>query len=318
MKRLINHVIEAEKAGFTTTMTSDHFHPWQHTASYGNFTWIWIAAAAERTKKMKFITGVTSPIYRYHPAIIAQAFASLDILYPGRVGLGLGSGEAINEIPLGFEWPSAKIRLEKTTEAIQIIKDLWYKPKDNDNNGFANFYGIYFTIRNAKLYSLPSSKIPLFMAASGKKSASIAAKYCDGLITIEKLDKAKELLEFFNESAKAEEKDPFCLEKIVELKISYSEDYDKALKTAQFWKPTLLNNIFNNKIGNPKELEEISKQEVSDESLKQSILITTSLEDCITKIEEYLKIGFTRIYIHSTSPNEIEFINAFSKTILSQ
>ena len=91
MHDLLRFVVEAEKNGFRTTMTSDHFHPWWHDNAYGNFAWIWIAATAERTKRMQFVTGVTAPIFRYHPTIIAQAFASLDILYPGRIGLGLGT-----------------------------------------------------------------------------------------------------------------------------------------------------------------------------------------------------------------------------------
>ena len=96
MQDLIKFTIEAEKGGFTSTMTSDHFHPWWNDGGFGNFTWIWLAAAAERTKKMRFVTGVTSPVYRYNPAIIAQAFASFAILYPRRISLGLGSGEAMS------------------------------------------------------------------------------------------------------------------------------------------------------------------------------------------------------------------------------
>ena len=106
MHDLLKFVVEAEKCGFSATMTSDHFHPWWHDNAFGNFTWVWIAAAAARTNRMRFITGVTAPIYRYHPAVIAQAFASLDVLYPGRIGLGLGTGEAMNEVPLGFNWPN--------------------------------------------------------------------------------------------------------------------------------------------------------------------------------------------------------------------
>jgi coenzyme F420-dependent glucose-6-phosphate dehydrogenase len=135
MHDLLRFVVEAEKNGFTTTITSDHFHPWWHDNAYGNFAWIWIAAAAERTKRMLFVTGVTAPIHRYHPAIIAQAFASLDILYPGRIGLGLGTGESMNETPLGFDWPRPKARLKRVIEAAQIISKLWYTTTNNDNNG---------------------------------------------------------------------------------------------------------------------------------------------------------------------------------------
>src|SRR5215212_2469692 len=127
MEDLFEFVKEAEKAGFDQTLTSDHFHPWSHKNGYGNFTWVWLAAAAERTKNMKFITGVTAAVYRYNPAIIAQAFASLDVLYPGRIGLGVGTGEAMNEVSVGFDWPSSEIRLKRTIEAIQIIKKLWNK-----------------------------------------------------------------------------------------------------------------------------------------------------------------------------------------------
>jgi coenzyme F420-dependent glucose-6-phosphate dehydrogenase len=165
MHELLKFVVEAEKVRFTTAMTSDHFHPWWHDNAYGNFTWIWIAAAAEHTKRIRFVTGVTAPVYRYHPAIIAQAFASLDVLYPGRIGLGLGSGEAMNEVPLGFDWPRAKARLTRTREAIQIIRELW---EGRNDDGFVNFNGEYFLLRNAKLYTAPAKRIPIYMAAAGQ------------------------------------------------------------------------------------------------------------------------------------------------------
>ena len=162
-------------------MTSDHFHPWWHDNGYGNFTWVWLTAAAERTKNMRFVTGVTSPVYRYNPAIIAQAFASIDVLYPGRIGLGLGTGEAMNEVSVGFNWPSSEIRLKRTIEAIQIIKKLWNKKEqqnqekedeeensketnqkdfdllnksDMDEEGFVTFEGEYYKTKSAKsIYS---------------------------------------------------------------------------------------------------------------------------------------------------------------------
>src|ERR671920_2256819 len=156
MQDLLRFVIEAEKYGFDSCLTSDHFHPWWHDNGYGNFTWIWIAAAAGRTKKMQFITGVTAAVFRNNPAIIAQAFASLDVLYAGRIGLGVGTGEAMNEVPVGFDWPSASVRLARTAEAIQIIRKLWERPKkdkENQGSGFVNFEGRYFKVRRARLYT---------------------------------------------------------------------------------------------------------------------------------------------------------------------
>ena len=341
LQDLLKFVIEAEKCGFTTTMTSDHFHPWWHDNAFGNFTWVWIAAAAERTKKMQFVTGVTAPIYRYHPGIIAQAFASLDVLYPGRIGLGLGTGEALNEVSLGLEWPKPQFRLGRTREAIQIIRKLWRIEKDpreekgegaktimgrknintdrnesKDNNHFVNFNGEYFLIRNAKLYTPPVSYVPIYMAAVGSESTKVSAKYSDGLITFIKPKEAEKTLDLFNKTAKREGKNPSNMQKIAEYKISYSEDYDKAFESTMFWRATLIKNVFNSAISDPRKLEEKAKRQVSDEKLKESIDIVTSIEDCIKSIEEYFKAGFTRVYVHSTSPNEIEFVRTFSKKVL--
>ena len=325
MQDLLEFVAEAEKDGFNSCLTSDHFHPWWHDNGYGNFTWVWMAAAAERTKNMQFITGVTAAVYRYNPIIIAQAFASLDVLYPSRIGLGIGTGEAMNEVPAGFDWPLADIRLARTTEAIRIISRLWQQgrtttPKGEDNNedhnGFVEFDGEYFKVKNAKLYTPPTGKIPLYMAAVGEQAIKTAAKYTDGLITLAKPDRSNETFEMFDKAAVKEGKDPNSMEKIAKPKISYSEDYDKALKSTEFWRASLLEDVFNLNISDPRELEQKAKEEVSDEKLRQSTLIITSIEDCIKPLEEYFKAGYTRLYPHSTSPDEIKFIQDFSKKVL--
>jgi coenzyme F420-dependent glucose-6-phosphate dehydrogenase len=349
MQDLLRFVIEAEKNCFTTTMTSDHFHPWWHDSAYGNFTWIWIAAAAERTKQMQFVTGVTAPIFRYHPAIIAQAFASLDILYPGRVGLGLGTGESMNETPLGFDWPRPKARIKRVIEAVHIIRKLWQQETNNgdntDNNtgdnskrtsnyddnkdtehddGFVYFNGEYFLIRNAKLYSPPTRYIPIFIAAAGPESTKAAAKYSDGLITFLKAKESQRILDIFDKTVTKHSKqdntnngnNTSSKEKIAEYKVSYSQNYEEAFNSSKFWRATLLKNAFNTSINDPRKLEQKAKQQVPDQKIKENIEIVTSIEDCIKSIEEYFKVGFTKVYVHSTSPNEIEFIREFGKKVM--
>lgn len=339
MQQLIDFVKEAEKGGFESTLTSDHFHPWSHTNGHGNFTWVWLSAVAERTKKMKFTTGVTAAVYRYNPGLIAQAFASLDVLYPGRIGLGVGSGEAMNEVTLGFDWPPAEIRVDRTVESIQIIKKLWNKSatgyndfedsrinnKENNNircsidgDGFVTFFGKYFKIQNAKLYTPPLTNVPLFMAASGTNAIKAAAEYTDGLITTSKPGEGlKETFEIFDNAARNANKDINSLEKIAKPKVSYSEDYDEAFKATEFWRTTQIDDAFDTKINDPRVLEQKAKREVSDDELKKSTIIVTSIEDLITPIEKYLNAGFTKIYIHSTSPDEIKFIRLFSKKVLT-
>ncbi|TLX87637.1 MAG: LLM class flavin-dependent oxidoreductase [Thaumarchaeota archaeon] len=338
MQELIDFVKEAEKGGFKSTLTSDHFHPWSHTNGHGNFTWVWISAIAERTKKMKFLTGVTAGVYRYNPGIIAQAFASLDVLYPGRIGLGVGSGEAMNEVPLGFDWPSAEIRVERTIEAIKIINKLWLKDekrsKDSaksssndtkanesydstiDEDGFVTFTGRHFKIEGAKLYTPPSTNIPLYMAGSGQHAIKAAAIYADGLITTSKPDESNEIFDIFDDAAREADKSPDSLQKIAKPKVSYSEDYDKAFKSCEFWRTTQIDDAFNINISDPRILEEKAQKEVSDDEQKKSTIIVTSIEDLISPIEDYFQAGFTQVYIHSTSPDEKEFVKLFTKKVL--
>lgn len=341
MQDLLRFVVEAEKNGFTTTMTSDHFHPWWHDNAYGNFAWVWIAAAAQKTRRMQFVTGVTAPIFRYHPAIIAQAFASLDILYPGRIGLGLGTGESMNETPLGFDWPRPKSRLKRVIEAAQIIRKLWQQKTNNDDNNdyddddgedteddddsFVYFNGEYFLIRNAKLYSPPTSHIPIFIAAAGPESSKASAKYSDGLITFLKAKESQRILDIFDktirehskqESSKNGNNNTNSKQKIAEYKVSYSQNYEQAFNSSKFWRATLLKNAFNTNIHDPRKLEQKAKQQVPDQKIKENIEIITSIEDCIKSIEEYFKVGFTKVYVHSTSPSEVEFIREFGKKVL--
>jgi coenzyme F420-dependent glucose-6-phosphate dehydrogenase len=325
MHELLKFAIEAEKVGFNSCMTSDHFHPWWHDGGFGNFTWVWISAAAERTKEMKFSTGVTAAVFRYNPAIISQAFASLDVLYPGRIGLGIGSGEAMNEVSVGFSWTSADIRLDRTIEAIQIIKKLWgekaaEKPKDPngdiDDEGFVTFEGDYFKTKSAKLYTPPQTKIPLFLAAVGEKAVKAAAEFTDGLLTVSKPGNCEELFEIFDKHAIINNKDPSKMQKIGKPKISYNKDYDKAFESSKFWRASSLKDAFDLEINDPRRLEEKAKKEVPDEKLKESTIIITSIEDCIKPIEEYFNAGFTKIYVQSTSPDEMDFIQKFGLKVL--
>jgi coenzyme F420-dependent glucose-6-phosphate dehydrogenase len=249
----------------------------------------------------------------------------------------VGSGEAMNEVPLGFDWPSAEIRVERTTEAIQIIRILWNKIKSLnnserfsntdsiihnsyqtsiDNDGFVTFNGKYFKIKKAKLYTPPSTNIPLYMAGSGSKAIKVAAKYTDGLITTSKPEGAKEVFDTFDNAALEVNRNPVTLQKIAKPKVSYSEDYEKAFKACEFWRTTQIDDAFDTDISDPRILEQKAKQEVSDDELKKSTIIVTSIEDLISPIENYFRVGFTQLYIHSTSPDEIEFIRLFTKKVL--
>jgi coenzyme F420-dependent glucose-6-phosphate dehydrogenase len=269
-----------------------------------------MAAAAERTKRLVLGTGVTCPLFRYHPALVAQAFATMDEMSPGRIFLGLGTGEAIGEMPLGFKWPSLKERRERLEEAIQIIKALWTRE-------FVTFSGRYYQLRSANLYNRPQNPIPIYVAAFGPKMAEIAGKYADGFMTtlIQEQHLREVLIPAVERGARSEGRDPRNIEHTVEISVTYDEDYDKALEAIRFWAATLVPVTFKFPIYDPREMEQIGRL-VSDEALSKAFLIGTTPEEHIKKIEEAIHLGFTNIYLATTCPDENKFIQMYAKKVL--
>lgn len=173
---LLDHAVRAERAGFDVVTGADHFHPWVDDHAAASFVWTWFGAVAQATSRVELATSVTAPLYRYHPALVAQAAATVDRLSGGRFILGVGTGEAINEAPLGYAFPAYAERIARMREAITIMRGLLTGQKlDVD--------GDYYQARTAKLYSPPTGQVPIWMAAGGPKSAAFAGQHADGLIT---------------------------------------------------------------------------------------------------------------------------------------
>lgn len=309
-EELLERAVLAERVGFRTTASSDHFHPWFDRGGQSIFCWVWMASMLERTRAMEVGTAVTAVVHRYHPAIVAQAFATLGNLHPGRVFLGVGTGEAMNEVPLGMEWPGYEERAQRLEEAIQIIRLLW-------EGEFVTFEGKYFQVRKANLYTKPPKPIPLFMAASGPKSAAMVGRLTDGLITyITDGGQLKgELLPAMERGAREAGKDPKSLERIAEFSVSWDPDYDRAAEATRTWASTTIPSVLHRKIADPRELQRLG-DEIPREEVIRRWFVTTDVEDLNGKIEECQRLGFTRIYIHSTSPDERAFIREFGRKVL--
>ncbi len=175
-EELVDQAVAAEQAGFDMVLGSDHFHPWVDDTSSSGFVWSWLGAVAARTSRVQLGTAVTCPLFHYHPALVAQMAATVDRLSGGRLMLGVGTGEAINERPLGFDFPGYRERQARMQEALEIIHRLFRGEK-------LSFTGDYYTTETAKLYSPPQHQLPVLMAAGGPKSAEFAGRYADGLIT---------------------------------------------------------------------------------------------------------------------------------------
>ncbi|MBO0879657.1 MAG: F420-dependent hydroxymycolic acid dehydrogenase [Mycobacterium sp.] len=228
--QLVDQAQAAEQAGFRYLWASDHIQPFQENEGHSMFPWITLALVGERTNHIPFGTGVTVPIYRYHPTIVAQAFASLAVLYPGRVFLGLGTGEGLNEKAATAQFGPYRERHDRLVEAIQLIRQLWSGEQ-------VSFQGRYFQTNQLKIYDLPASPPPIFVAASGPKSAHLAGQYGDGLIVVEGLFKDQKLMTAFNQGAHDSGRDPATLGKRVEM-FAVVGDQNEITPAAEKWRFT--------------------------------------------------------------------------------
>ena len=302
---LLSNAAAAEKAGFESVFASDHFMPWFDTRAHGGFAWTWLAACAASTKKMKVGTGVTAPD-RYHPALIAQAFATLDDMFPGRVVLGLGAGEAMNSTPLGIDFPSPGQREQRLRETLEIVTGLW-------KGGFQDYSGFFYRLFNAKLYTPPKTKIPILVAAGGKRSADLAGTYGDGVIGF---SGGKDVMKTAVEAAEKLGKSGDRFGRLIEFKCSYDKDHQRALDSTRVWTSTMLKGILASDLADPRKLQERGDREVTDKDIESVWSVVTDVEDLIEPIELLIKEGFNMIQVHSASPNEPSFIQDFGRRVL--
>jgi coenzyme F420-dependent glucose-6-phosphate dehydrogenase len=301
---------DAEKAGFDAVWFSDHFHPWFDTNAAGGFAWVCIASAAERTQKVHFGTAITCPLFRYNPGIVAQAFATLGVMYPHRIFLSLGTGEAMNEIPVGYNWPGFPERLKRLEESIKIMKLLW-------SRNFVNFKGKYYTLRKANLYTKPREPVPIFVAGNGPKATELAGKYADGFLTgLMPEDRYKSVLfPALRKGAQEAGRDYDSIERAIELNVSYAEDYQQALDSIRCWAGTLFPAVFQYPISDPRVIESYANL-VGDKQLAQAVIIGTTPEEHIKAIEKYIKLGFTNIHVGSSSPDEAKTLAMYARYVV--
>jgi coenzyme F420-dependent glucose-6-phosphate dehydrogenase len=309
---VLEEVTFAENAGFEGIFFSDHFHPWSE-APATPFAWTLLASTAERTHTLKLGTAVTCPSLRYNPAVVAQAFATLGAIYEGRIFLGLGSGESLNEIPVGVSWPQrASERIDRMAEAAKVIRSLW----DGD---YVNFKGKYFTLRHAKLFTKPRKPVPIYVSAFGPKVAGVAGNCGDGLITVDPLiidyqgGGFDELIRSFEQGATDAGRDPIKMERICDYVISYDEDPEKAIHSCRAIAGAMIPALFKYGESDPREFSRTA-QMVDKDMIRQ--MVSTNADELISKIERVASRGFTWIEFSSHSPDNSKVIKLFQTKIL--
>jgi coenzyme F420-dependent glucose-6-phosphate dehydrogenase len=296
---LVRYAQRAEELGFTFGMISDHFHPWVDKQGHSPFVWAIIGGIAQATERLELITGVTCPTIRIHPAIIAQAAAAAAMM-PGRFILGLGSGENLNEHILGDKWPPALIRIEMMEEAVEVIRTLW-------KGGLQDHHGKYYTVENARIYTLPEELPPIFIAAAGEIAARTAGQIGDGLVTT---SPDKEVLETFRDAG-GEGKPGYA-----EFTVCWAETEEAAVELAHEWWPNAgMKGQLSQELALPSHFEQAA-QMVTKDDIAEAVVCGPDAQRHIEGIREYFDAGYDHVAVHQIGPDQEGFFKFYEREIL--
>jgi coenzyme F420-dependent glucose-6-phosphate dehydrogenase len=307
---LLGYAVEAERAGLEIVATSDHFQPWVHNGGHSPAALPWLGAAAARTSSATLGTSVLTPTLRYHPSIVAQAFATLGCLAPGRVFLGVGTGEAMNETPVtGGAFPGRKERRQRLAEAIELIRLLW-------NEERVDYEGRFYRTERATVYDKPDEPVPIYVAASGPLAAKLAGRVGDGFICTSGKDPAlyDELLGKVAEGASEAGRDPATIRHMIEIKVSYDRDRERAFTNTHFWAALGLEPEQKEGIEDPLEMERVARENL--DQAPRRFICSNDPEEVVEKIRVYTELGFDELLLHAPGDDQSRFFEQFGRDVL--
>jgi len=307
---LLDFSVKAEAAGLEIVALSDHFQPWRHHGGHSPAALPWLGAAGQRTTTARLGTSVLTPTLRYQPAVIAQAFATLGCQTPGRVFLGVGTGEAMNETPVtGGAFPGRKERRMRLAEAIRLIRRLWSEER-------VDFEGEYYTTQRATVYDRPDEPVPIYVAASGPLAAKLAGRVGDGFICTSGKDPAlyEELLANVMAGAEAAGRDAGAIRRMIEIKVSYDRDRELAFSNTHWWAALALTPEQKEGVEDPVEMERLA-----DENLDKAhtrFICSDDPDEVAEAIGTYVALGFDELVFHAPGPDQERFLEQFSADVL--
>lgn len=292
---LLRQAVEAEEAGFDAVCCSDHLTPWWADGdpapnNSGN-AWVWLGAVGNATREVSLGTAVTGVVHRYNPVVLAQQIATLEVMNPGRAFLGVGSSEAMNEIPAGMDWPSVGEQLARTEESLEIVGRLL----DGET---VDFDGEHFRAKRARLYTLPERRPPIYMSAFGEQAAAIAGRLADGLWTLADPQRAPAVIAAYRRSCEEAAREPG--EIILQGLFSWAETDGEAFESAREWKATLVDEHFTEPIHEPAEIQAAGR-EVSDTEFKAMSIISSDPAAHVRKIKAIGQLGATAVILMNVS-----------------
>ncbi len=312
-RQLVEYAVRAEEVGLDSAVVSDHFLPWRHEGGHAPFALSWLAAVGERTSRIQLGTSVLTPTFRYNPAVLAQEFATLGLLYPGRVMLGVGTGEALNEIAVsGREWPEFKERYARLREAIRLMRELWTADEP------VSFDGEYYTTVDATIYDRPEQPVPVYVAAGGPQMAKYAGRVGDGFICTS--GKGMELytdklLPAVAEGEEAAGREAGSVDRMIEIKISYDRDPDRALENCRFWAPLSLTAEQKHSVGSSQEMERLA-DELPIEQVAKRWIVASTPDEALAGIRPYVEAGLDHLVVHGPGHDQERFLTQFGEDVL--
>jgi G6PDH family F420-dependent oxidoreductase len=297
----VKYAVRAEELGFEFLSISDHFHPWVPEQPHSPFVWSTIGGIAVQTERIRLGTGVTCPTFRIHPALVAQAAATCQEMMEGRFYLGLGTGENLNEHIIGQGWPAFDVRRDMLEEAIEIIRLLW-------EGGEQSYYGEYFTLENAKIFTMPEEIPDIHLAAGGPKAAEFAGEFGDGLIATAP---NTEVVQTFEQSGGKGKP------RYGQITLCWAETQEKAIQTAmKAWPNAGLKGELSQELPTPTHFQQ-AVELVREEDIEKAIVCGPDPEPVVQKVQEYIDAGFDHIYLHQVGPDQEGFFMFFQRELQS-
>ncbi len=288
---IVSQAEAVERAGFDALNVSDHFQPWWEPGESGH-AWVALGAIGRATEQVEIGTGVTAPVFRHNPAVTAQAFMTLEELFPGRAYLGVGSGEALNEVPCGMEWPSVPDQVDRLDEALEIIGRLFDGERlDHD--------GRYFRTNAAILHTRAERRPPIYVSAFGPKAAGVAARRGDGVWTLADPEQAPAVIDAYRAACEDAGRQPG--EIILQAGFSWAGDDDAALEGARVWKSAQMGEYFTDDWHDPKAMYERGEEQVSDDEFREAYILSSDPEVHVERIREIERMGATVVCLQNAS-----------------
>lgn len=310
---LLEFAVLAEQVGLDSVWVSDHFQPWRHTGGHAPFSLAWLGALGARTGKIVMGTSVLTPTYRYHPSVVAQAFATLGMLFPSRVVLGMGTGESLNEVPAsGLEWPEQKERTARFREALRLIHALWSQDR-------VSFEGKFYRTALATIYDRPREPVPIYVAGAGPFIAKLAGLEADGFICTsgKKWDLYSEtLLPNVQAGLDASGRgDRPSFDRMIEMKVSFDTDRERALRDTHYWGALALSPEEKVNVEDPLEMERLADA-LPIERTASRWIVSSDPDEMVERIGAYVRLGFNHLVFHAPGPDQARFLRLFADQVV--